>query len=50
MDLALIIGIIHVIAQAIVNLTPSPAPESPLASTYRTIEILAGIITSKAKT
>ena len=40
----------HVLALAIVNLTPTPKDDEFVAKAYRTIEVLAGLIHPNAKT
>lgn len=40
---------VHGVAVAITNLTPTPKDDSVVAAIYRIIEILAGIVTPKAK-
>ena len=40
---------VHAAALAIVNLTPTPEDNKVVAKYYRIIEILAGILTQKAK-
>lgn len=40
---------LHAAALAIVNLTPTPEDNKVVAKYYRIIEILAGILTQKAK-
>lgn len=39
----------HTLALAIVNLTPTPKDNEILAKVYSYVEILAGILTTKAK-
>jgi hypothetical protein len=45
---ALLVGI-HVVALAVVNLTPTPADNQALAKLYAIVEKLAGILTQAAK-
>jgi hypothetical protein len=40
---------VHALAVAIVNLTPTPNDDAMVAKAYRVIEMVAGIITPKAK-
>ncbi len=40
---------LHGVAVLIVNLTPTPKDDAVLAKVYRVIELLAGIISTKAK-
>lgn len=44
-----VLAALHGLAIAIVNLTPTPKDDEILAKIYRVIEILAGILTSRAK-
>lgn len=39
----------HALAVAIVNLTPTPADDAAVKKVYSYIELLAGLVTSKAK-
>lgn len=39
----------HVVAMAVVNLTPTPRDDEWLARVYRSVEILAGLVTPLAK-
>lgn len=40
---------VHGLAVAVVNLTPTPKDDAVLASIYKGVEILAGIVTPLAK-
>lgn len=40
----------HALALAIVNLTPTPKDDEIVGKVYRVIEVLAGVLTRKAKT
>lgn len=40
---------LHGVALAVVNLTPTPKDNEVVASWYRAIELLAGVINKKAK-
>ena len=44
-----VLAALHGLAVAIVNLTPTPKDDVILAKIYRVIEILAGILTDRAK-
>ena len=44
-----LIAALHVLAVIIVNLTPTPKDNEVLGKTYKWIEILAGLLTKKAK-
>lgn len=44
-----VLAALHGLAVAIVNLTPTPKDDEILAKIYRVVEILAGIITDRAK-
>lgn len=48
-ELVIALFAIHGAAVAITNLTPTPKDNEVVAKSYRWIEILAGIITKKAK-
>lgn len=39
----------HALALAIINLTSTPNPDSPRRGPYRFVELMAGVITKKAK-
>ena len=39
----------HALALAIVNLTPTPVDNAVVGGIYKVIEVLAGIVTKKAK-
>jgi len=39
----------HAFAVTIVNLTPTPKDDELVAKAYRVIEVIAGIVTRKAK-
>lgn len=49
MDLATIFLILHAIAQVVVNVTPTPDADHPVAKAYKVIELLAGVITPLVK-
>lgn len=40
---------IHALALVIVNLTPTPKDDALLAKAYKVVEVVAGILTNKAK-
>jgi len=40
---------LHGLALAIVNLTPTPKDNAIIAKIYKVVEILAGILTARAK-
>ena len=40
---------VHALAIAVVNLTPTPKDDEVVARIYRVIEILAGLVSQKAK-
>lgn len=44
-----VLAALHGLAIAIVNLTPTPKDNEVLAKIYRVVEIIAGILTSRAK-
>ena len=44
-----IAGAIHLLALAIVNLTPTPKDDEIYAKAYKVIEKLAGVVTKLAK-
>ena len=44
-----VLAALHGLAIAIVNLTPTPKDDEILAKIYRVVEILAGILTDRAK-
>lgn len=44
-----IAGAVHLLALAIVNLTPTPKDDEIYAKAYKVIEKLAGIVTKLAK-
>ena len=44
-----IAGVIHLLALAVVNLTPTPKDDEVYARFYKAIEKIAGIITKTAK-
>lgn len=48
-DLFEAIAAVHLAAVAIANLTPTPKDDEVIAKIYRAIEILAGIVSPKAK-
>lgn len=45
----LLLGAVHVLAVAIVNLTPTPADDKWLGKGYRVVEAMAGIFSAAAK-
>jgi len=44
-----LIGALHALAVAIVNLTPTPKDDEILAKVYRVFEVLAGLFTKRTK-
>lgn len=44
-----IAGALHLLALAIVNLTPTPKDDEVYAKAYKVIEKLAGVVTKMAK-
>ena len=44
-----IAGAAHLLALAIVNLTPTPKDDEIYAKAYRIIEVIAGVLTKTAK-
>lgn len=44
-----IAGAVHLLALAIVNLTPTPKDDEIYAKAYKVIEKLAGVVTKMAK-
>ena len=44
-----VLAALHGLAIAIVNLTPTPKDDEVIAKIYRVVEILAGILTDRAK-
>lgn len=39
----------HALAVGVVNLTPTPKDDNAVAKVYRVVEVVAGLVTSKAK-
>jgi len=48
-DIATIVAAIHVLALAIVNVTPTPKDNEWVSRVYGWIEIFGGLITTRAK-
>lgn len=48
-EVAGLLAAIHVLALAIVNVTPTPKDDELYAKLYKVIEVLAGIVTKLAK-
>lgn len=48
-ELVAVAGAIHIVALAIVNLTPTPKDDEVYGKVYKLIEKLAGIVTKSAK-
>ena len=48
-DIAAVLAGIHVLAVAIVNITPTPKDNEWVGKAYRWVEVLGGLITAKAK-
>lgn len=48
-EIAGILAALHVLALAIVNVTPTPKDDELYAKLYKIIEIIAGIVTKVAK-
>lgn len=44
-----VLGAVHTIALFIVNLTPTPKDNEILGKVYKVVEVLAGLVTKKAK-
>jgi hypothetical protein len=44
-----VLGALHVLALAIVNITPTPKDDEIYGKLYKVIEVIAGIITRTAK-
>jgi hypothetical protein len=44
-----VIAAVHVIALFVVNLTPTPVDNLVVEKVYRVIELIGGVVTSKAK-
>lgn len=44
-----LVAAVHVLALAVVNLTPTPKDDAFVATVYGVIEKIAGIFTTKAK-
>jgi hypothetical protein len=44
-----VLGALHALALAVVNLTATPDDDALLAKAYRVVEMVAGIFTAKAK-
>lgn len=48
-DLLTVVLAIHAPAVAIVNLTPTPKDDAVLAKAYKVVEVVAGLVSKKAK-
>lgn len=48
-DLIAVVFAVMVVAQLIVNLTPTPKDNAVYERVYRVVEFLAGLVTTKAK-
>lgn len=48
-EIAGVLGALHVLALAIVNVTPTPKDDEIYGKLYKVIEVIAGIITRTAK-
>lgn len=48
-EIAGILAAIHVLALAIVNVTPTPKDDELYGKLYKVIEVIAGIVTKLAK-
>lgn len=48
-DIAGILAALHVLALAIVNVTPTPKDDELYGKLYKIIELIAGIVTKLAK-
>jgi hypothetical protein len=44
-----VLAAMHGLAVAIVNLTPTPKDDEIIAKIYKVVEVLAGILTDRAK-
>lgn len=47
--IAVIVGLAHALALAIVNLTPTPKDNTALSKAYKVVEVVAGVVTASAK-
>ena len=48
-EVAGIAGALHILALAIVNLTPTPKDDEIYGKAYKVVEMIAGIVTRTAK-
>ena len=48
-EVASILAAVHVLALAIVNVTPTPRDDEIYGKLYKIIEVIAGIVTKTAK-
>lgn len=48
-EIAGVLAAVHVLALAVVNVTPTPKDDEFYAKLYKVIEVLAGIVTKLAK-
>lgn len=48
-EIAGVLAAVHVLALAVVNVTPTPKDDEFYAKLYKVIEVLAGVVTKLAK-